>query len=43
MDFNFAHFGNFNFAHLELEESFGLTWVKLQSGQFRLQISYSGI
>ena len=32
MDFNFAHFANFNFAHFEIEESFGLIWVKLQNG-----------
>ena len=30
MDFNFAYFVNFNFAHFETEESFGLIWVKLQ-------------
>ena len=24
MDFNFARFANFNFAHFEIEESFGL-------------------
>ena len=36
MDFNFAHFGNFNFAHFELEESFWLIWVKLQNGQISL-------
>ena len=29
MDFNFAHFANFNFAYFEIEESFGLIWVKL--------------
>ena len=38
-DFNFAHFANFNFAHFEVEESFGLIWVKLQNGRFHLQIS----
>ena len=32
MDFNFAHFAHFNFAHFKTEESFGLIWVKLQSG-----------
>ena len=32
MDFNFGYFANFNFAHLEIEESFGLIWVKLQKG-----------
>ena len=30
MAFNFAHFANFNFAHFEIEERFGLIWVKLQ-------------
>ena len=30
--FNFAHFANFNFAHFEIEESFGLIWMKLQNG-----------
>ena len=29
MDFNFAHFANFNFAYFEIEESFGLVRVKL--------------
>ena len=43
MDFNFAHFGNFNFAHFEIEESFGLIWVKLQNGRFHLQIYILGI
>ena len=43
MDFNFAHFANFNFAHFEIEESFGLIWAKLQNGRFHLQISISGI
>ena len=27
VDFDFAHFANFNFAHFEIEESFGLIWV----------------
>ena len=27
MDFNFAHFANFNFTHFEIEESFGLICV----------------
>ena len=36
MDFNFAHFTNFDFAHFEIEESFGLIWVKLQNGRFHL-------
>ena len=43
MDFSLAHFTNFNCAHLEIEESFGLIWVKLQNGQFYLQIFISGI
>ena len=30
MEFNFAYFANFNFAYFEIEESFGLVWVKLQ-------------
>ena len=34
---------DFNFAHFEIEESFGLIWVKLQNGQFPLQISISDI
>ena len=33
MDFNFAHFANSNFAYFEIEESFGLIWVKLQNGR----------
>ena len=43
MDFSLAHFTNFNFAHFEIEESFGLILVKLQNGRFRLQIFLSGI
>ena len=43
MNFNFAYFANFNFAHFEIEESFGLIWVKLQNGWFDSQISISGI
>ena len=43
MDFNFAHFANFNFAHFEIEESFGLICVKWQNGGFHLQILISGI
>ena len=31
MDFNFAHFANFNYAHFEIEDSFRLIWVKLQN------------
>ena len=34
IDFNFAHFSYFNFAHFEIEESFG---------RFHLQVSFSGI
>ena len=37
VDFDFAHF-----AHFEIEETFGLIWIKLQNGQFHLQISISG-
>ena len=43
MDFNFPHFANFNFAHFEIEESFGLIWVKLQNDRSHLQVSISGI
>ena len=43
MDFNFAHFAIFNFAHFETEESFKLIWVKLQNVQFHLQIPISSI
>ena len=43
MDFDFAYVANFNFAHFELEESFGLIWVKLQKDQFHLQILNPGI
>ena len=43
VDFDFAHFANFNFAHFEIEESFGLIWVKLQNARFHLRISISGI
>ena len=32
IDFNFAHFAHFNYAHFEIEESFGLIRVKLQNG-----------
>ena len=42
MDFSLAPFTNFNFTHFEIEESFGLIWVKLQNGQFHLQIFLSG-
>ena len=37
------HFTNFNFAHFEIQESFGLIWVKLQNGRFLLQIFILGI
>ena len=40
MDFNFTYFANCNFAHFEIEKSFGLTWVKLQNGRFHLQFSF---
>ena len=43
MDFSLAPFTNFNFTHFEIEESFGLIWVKLQNGRFHLQIFISGI
>ena len=43
MNFNFDHFANFNFAHFEIEESFGLIWVKLQNGWLDLQTSISSI
>ena len=43
MDFNFAHFASFNFARFEIEETFGLIWVKLQNGRFYLKIFISGI
>ena len=43
MDFNFVFFANFNIFHLEIEDAFELIWVKLQNGQFRLQISILGI
>ena len=43
MDFTFDHFANFNFAHLEIEESFCWICVKLQNACFHLQISISGI
>ena len=43
VDFNFAHFANFSFSHFEIEESFGLIWLKLQNGWFDSQISIPGI
>ena len=42
MDFNFIDFANFKFAYFEIEERFGLIWVKLQNGRFHLQISILG-
>ena len=42
-DFSLAHFTSFNFAHFEIEDSFLLIWVKLQNGQFHLQIFVLGI
>ena len=42
VDFNFTHFANFKFAYFEIEESFGLIWVKLQNGRFYLQIFILG-
>ena len=30
------------FAYFEIEESFGLIWVKLPNGRFHLQISILG-
>ena len=32
MDFNFSYFANFSLANFEIEESFGLIWVKLENG-----------
>ena len=43
MDFNFAHFPNFNFAHFEIEGNFGLIWVKLQNDRSHLQFSILSI
>ena len=31
-DFSLIHFTNFSFAQFEIQESFGLIWVKLQNG-----------
>ena len=42
VDFNCTDFANFKFAYFEIEKSFGLIWVKLQNGQFHLQISILG-
>ena len=43
LDYSLAYFTYFNFVHFEIEESFRLIWVKLQNGQFHLQIFLSGI
>ena len=43
MGFCLAHFINFNCAHFEAEERFGLISVKLKNGRFHLQIFLSGI
>ena len=43
MDFCLAHFINFNRAHFEAEELFGIIWVKLKNGRFHLQIFLSVI
>ena len=40
MNFNFAHFANFNFALFEIEESFGLIWVKLQMVDLALKFPF---
>ena len=42
VDFNFTHFANFEFAYFDIEENFGLIWVKLQNDRFQLQISILG-
>ena len=42
MDLNFIHCANFKFADCEIEESFGLIWVKLQNGRNHLQICILG-
>ena len=42
VEFNFTHFADFKFAYFEIEECFGLMWVKLQNGRFRLRISILG-
>ena len=39
VDFDFTYFANFEFAYLEIKESFRLIWVKLQNGRFHFQIS----
>ena len=40
MDFYFTCIASFNFAHFEIEKSFGLIWVKLQNRQFHLVKNY---
>ena len=40
MDFYFTYIDNFNYAHFEIEQSFGSIWVKLQNGRFHLQFSF---
>ena len=42
VDFNFTHFANLKFAYFEIEEGFGLIWVKLQNARFNLQVSILG-
>ena len=34
VDFNYTHCANFKFAYFEIEENFGLIWVKLQIVDF---------
>ena len=41
-NFNFTHFANCKFVYFEIEERFGLIWVKLQNDRFHLQISILG-
>ena len=43
VDFDFANFPISNSVHFEIEESFGLIWIKLQNGRFHLQVSILGI
>ena len=43
LGFSLAHFTNYNVALFEIEEGFGLIWVKLRNGRFHLQIFLSGI
>ena len=40
MDFNFAYFPNFNFVHFEIEDIFGLIWLKLQNGRFTYKFPF---